>query len=94
MTIAAESESTPSRSRIVSGSIWTLVSHGGTLVTRLASNLVLAWLLTPADFGLAAIIFVILIGMGLLSDVGIDASIIRSKRGKKNFSTTRPGLFR
>lgn len=45
---------------------------------RLGSNLVLAWLLTPDAFGMAALAVTFFTGLVLMSDVGIGASLIRS----------------
>lgn len=49
----------------------------------------MAWLLVPEAFGVIAIISVLLIGVNLLTDFGLSASIIRSKRGTEhNFINT------
>ena len=48
---------------------------------RFFSNIVLAWLLVPADFGVAAIVFTIITGASLFSDVGISDAVIRNKDG-------------
>jgi O-antigen/teichoic acid export membrane protein len=52
-----------------------------TQAIRLASNLVLAHLLSPEDFGLAAIVAGLLVGLRMFSDVGLAPSIVRSRRG-------------
>ena len=64
-----------------SGAIWVLASNAGGQVLRLFSNLILAWLLLPEDFGLAALAAVFFYGAVMISDAGTDASLIRSKRG-------------
>jgi len=46
---------------------------------RLGSNLVLAWLLTPDSFGMAALAVTFFVGLVLISDIGTEASLIRSK---------------
>lgn len=48
---------------------------------RFGSNLVLTRLLFPEAFGLMAILNAVLIGLNMLSDVGLSLGIIRSKRG-------------
>lgn len=56
---------------------------------RFLSNLVLAWLLVPEMFGVAAIITTVIIGMMMLSDVGIYDSVIRNDKGEqKDFCST------
>jgi O-antigen/teichoic acid export membrane protein len=83
-TPAAEAASAPSlKSRVVSASVWTLVSFGGSQVLRLASNVVLTWLLIPDDFGLMGLVYVFVQGLQMFSDVGIGPSIIQGKRGEE-----------
>jgi len=48
---------------------------------RLASNLVLTRLLFPEAFGLMALVTVVLVGLSMLSDVGIGPAIARHGRG-------------
>lgn len=48
---------------------------------RLASNLIMTRLLAPDAFGLMALVLSIEILIGMLSDLGLDASIVRSKKG-------------
>ncbi len=63
------------------GSIWMVVGFGSGHVLRLGSNLILTRLLLPEAFGLMALITVVFVGLCLLSDIGLDASIIQHKRG-------------
>jgi O-antigen/teichoic acid export membrane protein len=51
-----------------------------TQVLRLASNLLLARLLVPADFGLVAIVTVIQAAVEMFSDIGLGPAIINSPR--------------
>lgn len=48
---------------------------------RLVSNLILTRLLFPEAFGIMALVFVVLQGLQLFSDVGIGPAITRSARG-------------
>lgn len=50
-------------------------------VLRLAGNLLLTRLLFPEAFGLMAIVGSVIIGLTMLSDLGIETSIIHNKRG-------------
>lgn len=59
---------------------WTIAGHGGSQVLRFASNLILTRLLFPEAFGLMAIIQTVIMGVHLLSDVGVGQSIIRTAR--------------
>ena len=51
------------------------------LGVRFLTNIALAWFLMPADFGVAAIVGTVLVGMSLFSDVGIRDSVIRHEAG-------------
>ena len=61
--------------------MWTIFGHGAAQLIRLASSLVLTRLLFPEAFGLMALVWMIMIGLEMLSDVGIGTAIIRDKRG-------------
>ena len=59
----------------------TIVGFGSGQILRFGSNLALTRLLFPEAFGLMAIVTVCFIGLEMLSDIGINTSIIQSKRG-------------
>lgn len=67
------------RNRAISGSLWTIGGYGAGQLMRLGSNLVLTRLLYPEAFGMMALVYTLIVGLQMLSDVGISASIIRSK---------------
>jgi O-antigen/teichoic acid export membrane protein len=69
------------RQRVVRGSFYELVGFGAAQVVRLASNLVTTRLLFPEAFGLMALVGIVLQGVDLFSDVGLQASIVQNKRG-------------
>jgi len=53
----------------------------GDRALRLLSNLILTRLLFPEAFGLMALVFVVIQGLQMLSDLGIGPSIIQNERG-------------
>jgi len=53
----------------------------GNQFLRLVSNLIMTRLLAPEMFGLMAMVFVFMYGISMLSDIGLRANIIQSKRG-------------
>ncbi len=59
-----------------------VIGSGATLVIRFTTNVLLSWFLMPEDFGVAAIIIAVLIGLALLSDVGIGDAIVRNPKGE------------
>ena len=60
---------------------WTMLGYGTTQILRLAGNLVLTRLLFPEAFGLMALVMAVVTGVTMLSDVGIEQSIVHNKRG-------------
>lgn len=67
--------------RVSRSSLFTLGGYGASQVVRLASNLVLARILAPADFGLMVLVNVFIQGLQMFSDFGVGPSIIQNKRG-------------
>ncbi|PCJ30687.1 MAG: polysaccharide biosynthesis protein [Gammaproteobacteria bacterium] len=62
-------------------SSWVLIGHLISQLVRLAGNLLLTRLLAPEMFGIMAIVNVLIVGVQMLSDVGLGQSIIQSKKG-------------
>ena len=69
------------RSVALRGSILTAVGFGVGQVIRLGGNLLLTRLLVPDAFGLMSIAGVMYIGLSLLSDIGLEAGIVRDPHG-------------
>ncbi|MEE4210370.1 MAG: oligosaccharide flippase family protein [Parvularcula sp.] len=61
--------------------IWSVLDFGGSQGLRLLSNLLLTRLLFPEAFGLMALVSVIMIGLALFSDTGIQPLIVQNERG-------------
>ncbi len=72
--------SKPLKHRIVHAGIWIFGGHLSSQVIRLVSNLIMTRLLVPEMFGLMAIVNVLLVGLVLLTDLGLRQNIIQSKR--------------
>jgi len=68
--------------RVVRAGFWALSGYAAGQMVRLASNLVLTRLLVQEAFGLMAIVSVVLQGLMLFSDVGINRAIVQNKRGE------------
>lgn len=69
------------RARALRGTMITIASFGGSNVLRLASNLILTRLLFPEAFGLMALVQVVIVGLAMLSDTGVNMSILQNPRG-------------
>ena len=60
---------------------WAIAGQAASYGLRLVSGVVLAWLLFPEAFGIAAIVGAFLFGLHMFSDVGIGPSIVQNQRG-------------
>lgn len=69
------------RKRVIRAGGWTVTGFVTSQVIRLGGNLVLTRLLFPEAFGLMAIVYVLMAGLVLFSDLGINQSIIQNRRG-------------
>lgn len=69
------------RERTKRSSYFEVGSYGIQQILRLASNLVLTRLLFPSAFGLTSMVTIVLIGLVMLSDMGIQQFIIQNPRG-------------
>lgn len=78
---AAEGDSL--KSKAVRGTAWGVGGQTISMVLRLVSNLTLTRLLSPEIFGLMALISSLLIGLHMITDVGVNSSIMRSPRGEE-----------
>lgn len=67
--------------RAARGSTWTALTFFLSQGARFVANLVLARLLFPEAFGIMALVTMLLVGLTLISDMGISQSIMQSKRG-------------
>jgi O-antigen/teichoic acid export membrane protein len=64
---------------ILKGTLWTIGAFGFGQVLRLATNVLLARLLAPELFGIMLIVTSLIVGIELMSDVGIGQNIIYHK---------------
>ena len=68
-------------SRAINATLWTVLSYGAGQGLRVVNSLILTRLLLPAAFGEMALVTTLIVGMTLLSDLGLNQSIVQSKRG-------------
>jgi O-antigen/teichoic acid export membrane protein len=69
------------RGRALRGSAIEVLALGGGQALRLASNLITTRLLFPEAFGLMALVGILMQGLELLSDVGLQVSVVQNRRG-------------
>lgn len=76
------------KKKAVRGGAWTIGAYGGSQFIRFGSNIVLARILAPDDFGLMGLVTIVLIGLQMFSDIGIGPAIIQNKRQDARFVNT------
>lgn len=69
------------KARLLRSSGWVASGYLASQAIRLGSNLILTRVLYPEAFGLMALISVFLVGLTMLSDIGVSPSIQQSARG-------------
>lgn len=70
-------------SSVLNKGLLMVVFNVSALGIRFLSNLLLAWFLVPELFGVAALVTTVIVGMMMLSDVGIYDSVIRNEKGEQ-----------
>jgi O-antigen/teichoic acid export membrane protein len=61
--------------------MWTVISYGAAQCLRVVNSLVLTRLLMPQAFGEMTLVITLIVGMTMLSDIGLEPSVIQSARG-------------
>lgn len=67
-------------SKAFQSAFWVLLNSGGYQLIRLGGNLVLTRLLFPEAFGVMALVFAVMVGLGQLSDVGLREGVVNNDR--------------
>lgn len=62
---------------------WGMAELGASQALRLTSNLVMTRFLVPEAFGVMAMVTTLITAMNLFTDIGIQQSVIRSKKGEE-----------
>jgi len=81
LTRAVSGDGAGLAARVIRGGGWTIAGNFGGQALRFVSNIWLTHLLFPAAFGVMAIAQSIIAAAKMLSDVGLQQSVIRSNRG-------------
>lgn len=69
------------KTKALNATLWTVMSYGSQHVLRLFNSLVLTRLLMPEYFGLMSLVSTVVVGVALLSDIGLIPSVIQSPKG-------------
>lgn len=78
------STSLPREKSVLNASAWSMVGYGCNQVLRLGNNMVLSYLLVPEAFGTMAIINMVIVGLGMFSEVGAGPCIIQNSNGDRH----------
>jgi len=86
LTLEAVSDQAPLQLRALEkkalqASVWSILEYGSGMGLRIVNSLVLTRLLLPAYFGELTLVFTVITGVSLLSDIGLAPSVIQSARG-------------
>jgi len=65
----------------IRATFWTVADYGSSTALRVINSLILTRLLMPESFGLMALVTTLVVGIGLISDIGLGTSVIQSPRG-------------
>jgi O-antigen/teichoic acid export membrane protein len=60
---------------------WTVTDYGCGMALRIVNSLVLTRVLMPEAFGLMTLVTTLIVGISLISDIGLGPSVIQSPRG-------------
>ena len=69
------------KNRVLNATGWVVGQHGLTQLLRFLANLLLTRLLVPEMFGLMVVANILIIGMTMFSDIGLNMHLIQHKRG-------------
>ncbi len=71
------------KSHLINSTTWTFGGYVVSQLIRLAGNILLARLIMPDVFGFMALVFTLIQGVEMFSDLGLGPSIIQNKMGEK-----------
>lgn len=71
------------RTKTIRGTFYSIVGQGAKNVLRLGSNVLLTHLLTTEDFGISTLVNTVIIGLEMISDLGIETSVVQHARGEE-----------
>jgi O-antigen/teichoic acid export membrane protein len=68
-------------SKAMRATFWTVMDYGCSMALRVVNSLVLTRLLMPESFGLMTLVTTLIVGISLISDIGLGPSVIQNPRG-------------
>lgn len=81
-------ENSPIKSKIITGVLWSSIEKGGVRGVNFIIGILIARILTPADYGLIGMIMVFITISNLFIDSGISQALVQKKyKSENDFST-------
>ncbi len=71
------------KKRAIKAGSWVIFGHLSAQLIRFGGNLILTRLLMPEMFGVMAVVNVIIFGISMFSDIGLNQNVIRSEHGEE-----------
>ncbi len=68
-------------STAMNATFWTVMDYGSSTSLRIVNSLVMTRLLLPEAFGEVGLVMTLIVGVSLLSDLGLAPSVIQNRRG-------------
>jgi O-antigen/teichoic acid export membrane protein len=69
------------QSKAIRATFWTVTDYASSMALRVVSSMVLTRLLMPESFGLMTLVTTLIVGISLVSDIGLGPSVIQNPRG-------------
>lgn len=88
MNMDGHNEEGSLRRRALQSSLLLAFQAGGSQIIRLGGNLILTRILVPEAFGLVALVYVLMTGIVMLTDLGVRDSVMRASREDPDFLNT------
>ena len=80
---AAPARSSRQPELVISASMWAILGYASSQALRLGNNMFLSYWLAPEAFGTMAIVNVVLMGLGMFSDIGVGHCIVQNPDGDR-----------
>jgi O-antigen/teichoic acid export membrane protein len=66
---------------VLKAGFWSLLGYAFSMAIRFGSNLIMTRILEPSYFGIMAIATIVMVGLAMISDLGLRQNIVQHRRG-------------
>src|SRR5438105_3500364 len=71
----------PTKTLAVHGTLWIVVNYALLTILRFISNIILTWFVAPRVLGVMALVNLFVLGLQMISDLGVRQCVIQSRHG-------------